>query len=279
MTYDDIWHRLETIYETGEAKAIARYVLDVRFGMSATDIYCGKVTQLSAEDTNKLEKIITRLEKSEPVQYVLGTAEFAGRTFHVAPGVLIPRPETAELCDWIAKCEPKDVSCRSILDIGTGSGCIAITLSLEMPSANVCSWDISPEAVRIATENADKLKAKVSFEIQDALNPPDNQKKWDVIVSNPPYICEREKADMDRNVLEYEPDTALFVPDDDPLLFYRAISEYAIKALTDTGSLFFEINPIYHKETKDMMGRIGFGNIEERKDMFDKLRFIKAKKR
>ena len=278
MKYDDIWHRLKAIYEEGEAKAIARYVLDVRFGMSATDIYCGKVTQLSAEDTEELEKIINRLKKSEPVQYILGTADFVGRTFKVAPGVLIPRPETAELCDWIVNDNAVNKVMKEVLDIGSGSGCIAITLSLDLLSTDVHAWDISSEALKIASENAGILGATVSFEIKDAITPPEDNGKWDIIVSNPPYICDMEKADMDKNVLEYEPGLALFVPDKDPLLFYRSISEYAINALKPAGAIYFEINPLYNNETKDMMSSIGFENIEEREDMFGKPRFIKARR-
>ena len=139
MTYETLCHRLTTCYDAGEAKAIVRWVLDVRFGLSLADILCGKVTQLSADDQAELEKIMRRLEKGEPVQYIIGVADFAGRQFHVAPGVLIPRPETAELCGWVVS-EAKHTS--KLLDIGTGSGCIAITLAAELSHAHVSAWDI-----------------------------------------------------------------------------------------------------------------------------------------
>ena len=152
MNYEQLCQRLSNIYDAGEAKAIVRWVLDVRFGLSTADIYCGKVTQLSPNDQAELEKIMLRLEKAEPVQYVLGVADFCGRQFHVAPGVLIPRPETAELCQLIAKDGGRD-----ILDIGTGSGCIAITLALDIADAQVTAWDISDAALSIAEGNAKAL--------------------------------------------------------------------------------------------------------------------------
>lgn len=275
MTYDEIWHNIAAVYDENEAKAITRYVLDVCFGMSATDVYCGKVTQLSADDTCKLEKIIQRIIKYEPVQYVTGKADFAGRTFDVEPGVLIPRPETAELCEWVI--ENTDKSTK-ILDIGTGSGCIAITLALGIKTADVYAWDISKEALKISAHNASKLGASVTFECQDAIHHPKDNEYWDIIVSNPPYICDKEKTDMEKNVLEYEPDLALFVPDDSPLIFYQHISEYAIEALKHEGILYFEINPIYHNEMIDMLEKEGFCDIMIKEDMFGKKRFVKAKK-
>ncbi len=275
MTYDEIWHQITTVYDENEAKAIARYVLDVCFGMSATDVYCGKVTQLSADDTCKLEKIIQRIIKCEPVQYITGTADFAGHAFDVEPGVLIPRPETAELCEWIidnANQQPK------ILDIGTGSGCIAITLALGIDKAEVHAWDISAQALRISAQNASRLGVDIAIERQDAIRHPNDNECWDIIVSNPPYVCDKEKADMEKNVLEYEPELALFVPDDDPLIFYQHISKYAIEALKHNGMLYFEINPIFYTEMIDMLEEEGFYDIKIKEDMFGKKRFVKAKK-
>ena len=180
MTYEELWHRLTPLYETDEAKAIVRLVLDVCFGMSWADILCGKITEISANDQTELVKIMLRLEKGEPVQYIIGVADFCGRQFHVEPSVLIPRPETAELCRWILDtnlhCQTQEirkVPCRSetnIHDIGTGSGCIAITLALEVPEAKVMAWDISYEALRIASDNAKRLGANVIFEHCDALS-------------------------------------------------------------------------------------------------------------
>ena len=323
-TYQQLWQSLTPLYDAGEAQAIVRTVLDVKYGMTLTDIICGKVNELSADEERKLEEIIIRLQKGEPVQYVLGEADFAGRTFHVEPGVLIPRPETAELCQWIEKDmieksivssgdSPEDSSgnspqatddARRILDICTGSGCIAITLGLNIPNSEVTGWDISEDALRIAQGNVEMMKAgNVRIEHQDALALPkaaetDNEKmkgnddkevvkpkgevktpstqKWDLIVSNPPYICEKEKADMEKNVLEHEPSLALFVPDEDPLKFYRAIAEYASSALKSGGALYFEINPIYEKETREMLLKLDFKDIETKEDAFGKKRMMRA---
>ena len=323
-TYQQLWQSLTPLYDAGEAQAIVRTVLDVKYGMTLTDIICGKVNEISADEERKLEEIIIRLQKGEPVQYVLGEADFAGRPFHVEPGVLIPRPETAELCQWIEKDmieksivssedSPEDSSgnspqatddARRILDICTGSGCIAITLGLNIPNSEVTGWDISEDALRIAQGNVEMMKAgNVRIEHQDALALPkaaetDNEKmkgnddkevvkpkgkaktpstqKWDLIVSNPPYICEKEKADMEKNVLEHEPSLALFVPDEDPLKFYRAIAEYASSALKSGRALYFEINPIYEKETREMLLKLDFKDIETKEDAFGKKRMMRA---
>lgn len=348
MTYNQLWKRLTAIYNEREAQAIVRTVLDALFGMSLTDICLGKVTQLSADDTTRLEKIMQRLEKSEPVQYVLGAEWFAGRLFDVAPGVLIPRPETEDLVKWACDeakekekednskeergKEEKEVSKKreapqkeeqllssllkeekeglrkgedvpqkeeqplssllknnkevsekgeevphpSILDIGTGSGCIAITVALALPQARVTAWDISTDALAIAAGNAHRLGASVRFEHQDALSAPDDEERWDVIVSNPPYICDKERADMSDNVLSYEPELALFVPDSDPLLFYRSIARYASKALKPGGRLLFETNTAYVLEVSQTMADEGFTAIEVRNDCFGKPRMVKG---
>ena len=282
-TYQEFWQSLTPLYDAGEAQAIVRTVLDVEYGMTLTDIICGKVNELSSDEERNLEEIITRLQNGEPVQYVLGEADFAGRTFHVEPGVLIPRPETAELCQWIeedvSSLEADDT--KQILDICTGSGCIAITLGLTIPNSEVTGWDISEDALRIAQGNVEMLKTRnVRIEYQDALMLPKaaEAENWDIIVSNPPYICEKEKADMEKNVLEHEPSIALFVPDEDPLKFYRAIAEYASSALKSGGALYFEINPIYEKETREMLQELDFKDIETKEDAFGKKRMMKAKK-
>ena len=295
-TYQQFWQSLTPLYDAGEAQAIVRTVLDVEYGMTLTDIICGKVNELSSDEERNLEEIIARLQNGEPVQYVLGKADFAGRTFHVEPGVLIPRPETAELCQWIEEevSSLKADERKQILDICTGSGCIAITLGLNIPNSEVTGWDISEDALRIAQGNVEMLKAgNVRIEYQDALMLPKAaeaaeiskaaetesslSKGWNVIVSNPPYICEKEKADMEKNVLEHEPSIALFVPDEDPLKFYRAIAEYASSALKSEGALYFEINPIYEKETREMLEGLGFKDIETKEDAFGKKRMMKAK--
>ena len=296
-TYQEFWQSLTPLYDAGEAQAIVRTVLDVEYGMTLTDIICGKVNELSSDEERNLEEIIIRLQNGEPVQYVLGEADFAGRTFHVEPGVLIPRPETAELCQWIEEnvSSLEANESKQILDICTGSGCIAITLGLNIPNSEVTGWDISEDALRIAQGNMEMLKAgNVRIEYQDALMLPEAAeaaeiseaaeadsalaKNWDIIVSNPPYICEKEKADMEKNVLEHEPSIALFVPDEDPLKFYRAIAEYASSALKSEGALYFEINPIYEKETREMLQSLGFKDIETKEDAVGKKRMMKAKK-
>ena len=280
-TYQEFWQSLTPLYDAGEAQAIVRTVLDVEYGMTLTDIICGKVNELSSDEERNLEEIITRLQNGEPVQYVLGEADFAGRTFHVEPGVLIPRPETAELCQWIEEevSSLKADERKQILDICTGSGCIAITLGLNIPNSEVTGWDISEDALRIAQGNVEMLKAgNVRIEYQDALMLPKAAEAADIIVSNPPYICEKEKADMEKNVLEHEPSLALFVPDEDPLKFYRAIAEYASSTLKSGGALYFEINPIYEKETREMLLKLDFKDIETKEDAFGKKRMMRAMK-
>lgn len=276
MTYRELWRTLEPLYGNGEARAITDYVLDVCFGLSKADILCGAVEEMTAEKAAELNKIFGRLMEGEPVQYVLGRAEFCGRWFSVRPGVLIPRPETEELCAWITA-DSKASASPKVLDIGTGSGCIAITLQLDMPESNVTAWDISADALDVARENAQQLGANVNFVKLDALNAkPEGE--WDVIVSNPPYICEKEKKDMAVNVLEHEPHTALFVPDADPLLFYRAITRLAVQTLNKGGRLYFEINPIYADDTCRMMQAEGMTAVELRSDMYGKQRMAKGVK-
>lgn len=276
MTYRELWRTLEPLYGNGEARAITDYVLDVCFGLSKADILCGAVEEMTAEKTAELNKIFGRLMEGEPVQYVLGRAEFCGRWFSVRPGVLIPRPETEELCAWITA-DSKASASPKVLDIGTGSGCIAITLQLDMPESKVTAWDISADALDVAHENAQQLGANVNFVKLDALNAkPEGE--WDVIVSNPPYICEKEKKDMAVNVLEHEPHTALFVPDADPLLFYRAITRLAVQTLSKGGRLYFEINPIYADDTCRMMRAEGMTAVELRSDMYGKQRMAKGVK-
>ncbi len=278
MSYQQFWRSLAQTYDEGEAKAIARMVYEVRFGLTLPDLLLGKDTQLSADQQEELQEIVRRLQKQEPVQYILGQAEFCGRTFHVAPGVLIPRPETEELCRWIAK-EAKGIREHSILDIGTGSGCIAITLAAELPEAQVTAWDISEQALVIARDNAKQLNINVRFEQVDILhyqNTSPSPSSLSLIVSNPPYILNKERARMENNVLGYEPHLALFVPDDDPLLFYRAIATFGQKALKPSGSLYFEINPLCTAELQDLLRMMSYHDIETRCDEYGKQRLMKA---
>ncbi|MBO7141216.1 MAG: peptide chain release factor N(5)-glutamine methyltransferase [Prevotella sp.] len=272
MKFRDFWQPLVGLYDDGEARAIARLVMERRFGLSMTDIACGAVERLDEEE---LDAVRQRLLTGEPVQYVLGEAVFCGRTFHVVPGVLIPRPET----EWLCHKAVSSFLLRfyrnhpfSILDIGTGSGCIACTLALET-SAEVVAWDISDRAIDIARSNALALGANVKVEKQDALNPPDDVHRWDLIVSNPPYVCEHEKMAMHPNVLGHEPAEALFVPDDDPLLFYSSIARYAVRALKLEGELLLEINPLYASELQTLLSGMGFSEGEIQEDDFGEKRF------
>ena len=284
MTYNELWHLLAPLYGDGEAKAIARLVYEVRFGLSFSDICLGKDTQLSANSQEELKGIAERLLQQEPVQYVLGQAAFCGRNFIVNKHVLVPRPETEELCYWIVSQEENSLEDPiNILDIGTGSGCIAITLAAEMSKAKVTAWDISTEALKVAEENAKRNYVHVSYERVDALHIPTDilhqtTKSFDFIVSNPPYICNNERAHMESNVVNYEPHTALFVPDNDALLFYRAIAQYGQTALKEGGWLYFEINPIYANILTEMLNKMAYHHIEIKEDQFGKQRMIRAKR-
>lgn len=280
LKYRALCQRLSSIYEEGEARAIVRWVLEERFSLTRAELLCDDLQHLSMEQQKELEALMQRLEQGEPVQYVLGETRFYGRRFHVAPGVLIPRPETAELCQWVID-ESADESV--LLDVGTGSGCIAVTLSLELPHTNVTAWDISEDALRIAQKNAQLNDASVTFEQRDILNQGGKETRrqgaqgvWDVIVSNPPYICRQEAKDMERHVLDYEPHLALFVPDDDPLLFYRAIASYGCQTFRPGGKLYFEINPLYSDALTAMLQTMGYEDIQLRLDQFGKRRFLRG---
>ena len=260
-----------------------RLLLECRFNLSFTDICAGALERMGTKEQALLENLMLRLEQGEPIQYVIGVANFCNRDFAVEPDVLIPRPETEELCYWImqdAKNTPPTPKGKTILDIGTGSGCIAITLALDIPQTKVTAWDISREALVVAQRNADKLCcANVMFQERDVLSKnEDDNSLYDIIVSNPPYICKKEATEMEANVLEHEPHTALFVPDDDPLLFYRNIADYSAKALKPNGLLYFELNPLYAEETKEMLAEKNFVNIIIKEDQFGKHRMIRAQK-
>lgn len=281
MTYSEIWHRIATSYEDGEARAIARILIEELFGLSYTDIVCGATDQLSADDTLRLDTAVRRIEQGEPLQHVLGYADFCGNRFSVNGSVLIPRPETEWLVDEgerlmndASNATPS--APKRILDIGTGSGCIAISLKLRLGEAYVEAWDISEEALRTAESNAKALKAEVAFCKRDALRAEESVATWDLIVSNPPYICDSERTDMDDNVLLHEPHTALFVPDDDPLRFYRAIARYALRSLSNGGSLLFECNTRYAEATGEMMREMGFEDVTVNDDCFGLPRFVKG---
>lgn len=297
MTYHDICQRLTPLYGPQEAKAMTRMLLEDLFSLSFADILCGATEHLSDADTLRLQQSVARLLDAEPLQYVTGTAFFCGHPFHVAPGVLIPRPET----EWIVDTAVGLVtsSAPRILDIGTGSGCIATSISLALADrhCHTEAWDISEDALRIAADNAERLGAEVKFRRHDALRleedfpAEENQggaevlsdtnaaaESWNIIVSNPPYICNREAADMHANVLRHEPHLALFVPDTDPLLFYRAIARYAMRSLRKGGWLLFECNTLYAHDTAQMASDMGFVTSVVEDDCFGKPRFVKAQK-
>lgn len=297
MTYHDICQRLTPMYGPQEAKAMTRMLLEDLFSLSFADILCGATEHLSDADTLRLQQSVDRLLDAEPLQYVTGTAFFCGHPFHVAPGVLIPRPET----EWIVDTAVNLVTASAprILDIGTGSGCIATSISLALVDKHCYTeaWDISEDALRIAADNAERLGADVKFRRRDALRleedfpAEENQSgaevliadnassaSWDIIVSNPPYICNREAADMHANVLRHEPHLALFVPDTDPLLFYRAIARYAMRSLRKGGWLLFECNTLYAHDTAQMASDMGFATSVVEDDCFGKPRFVKAQK-
>ena len=287
MTYSEIWHRIATSYDDSEARAIARILIEELFGLSYADIVCGATELLSADDTLRLDTAVRRIEQGEPLQHVLGYADFCGNRFSVNGSVLIPRPETEWLVDEGAKlmkgCIASDEtqhkaphSPKRILDIGTGSGCIAISLKLRLGDAYVEAWDISEEALRTAQDNADALKAEVVFRKRDALRADNTAAPWDLIVSNPPYICDSERSAMDDNVLLHEPHTALFVPDDDPLRFYRAIARYALLTLNIGGSLLFECNTRYAEATGTMLRDMGFEEVTVSDDCFNLPRFVRG---
>ena len=275
MTYRQLWQRLVPVYGEGEAQAIARLIYEVRYGLTLSDLLMGRDSSVPQDE---LEQIAIRLERQEPVQYILGQADFYGRTFVVNEHVLIPRPETEELCQWIIATDA-----TNILDIGTGSGCIAITLAAEMPKAEVTAWDISEEALKVAEENAKRTNVHVKFEQVDALHLTSDichqtSDAFDLIVSNPPYICNKERETMEANVLEHEPHTALFVPNDDPLLFYRAIAQYGQTALKEGGWLYFEINPLYAEDLRAILSKMSYYDIEIKEDQYGKQRMIRAKR-
>ena len=261
-------------YPDSEALSLAKMLLTEAFGFSTLELYGGKDKEISGNRLRDLHEMLSRLKKNEPIQYIIGTESFCGLTFEVNPNVLIPRPETQELVRWI-EADWKSVPCR-ILDIGTGSGCISISLAKFLEDAKVESWDISEGALQVARRNCVRNEAEVLLRQQDVLSAVPEGELYQVIVSNPPYICEKEKVDMDANVLDWEPETALFVPDADPLLFYRKIAELGVSMLCEGGALYFEINRAYGEETLRMLEGLDYRQLELRKDDFGNDRMIKA---
>lgn len=262
------------LYPQGECDALIRIIALDLLKIGNTTFFLRDEITLDATQQKMLDDAIVRLKRAEPIQYILGETEFCDLTFKVNPSVLIPRPETSELVRWIVA--ENSARENSILDIGTGSGCIAISLAKMMPQATVTAWDISHDAIITAESNNKLNGTKVTFIEQDIFAPSNNNEKYDIIVSNPPYIKEAEKENMESNVLYWEPCIALFVPDNDPLLFYRQIARKGLQLLKNGGRLYFEINREHGEETCAMLAQYGYTAIELRKDFADNDRMIRA---
>ena len=273
----EIRDALKGYYSDSEALALAKMLLVEVFGFSTLELYGGKDKEFSEKHRSVLTEMIRRLQKNEPIQYIIGIESFFGLTFEVNPNVLIPRPETQELVSWIIEDYQSDEFIR-ILDIGTGSGCIPISLAKQLSKAEVESWDISEGALEVASRNCERNEVKVLLRQKDVLKAAPEGDLYDVIVSNPPYITNKEKTDMEANVLDWEPSLALFVPDEDPLLFYRKIAQLGCDMLKEGGSLYFEINRAYGEETILMLKELGYAQIELKKDSWGNDRMIKAKR-
>ncbi|MBT1709751.1 peptide chain release factor N(5)-glutamine methyltransferase [Fulvivirgaceae bacterium PWU5] len=275
----DFVRRLTLRDDPDEIQGIAYQVFEHLFHLSRTEMLMGKEIIPTAAEEDRLAEIVTRLNRHEPIQYVLGEAYFFGRKFAVSSAVLIPRPETEELVQAILHHSlPGEPDSLSILDIGTGSGCIATTLALELRPAKVYATDVSPAALQVATQNANTLQASVSFLPHNILTEPLPFTNLSAVVSNPPYITTREQAAMHANVLDYEPHLALFVPDDDPLLFYRAIAARAFPALVSKGLLAVEINEQYAAAVEEAFRAAGFSNMKTVRDIPGKDRIVMAVK-
>jgi release factor glutamine methyltransferase len=273
-----IQQRLMQLMDAPEAGQQAYWLLESLYGRSRTDVIMNRPLQLSSKEEEKLEEVLERLEQHEPIQYVLGEAPFYEHVFKVNTAVLIPRPETEELVYLICRRHAQEPGLQ-LLDIGTGSGCIAISLALCLPGAVVSAVDVSPSALKVAQENARLLGANVQFfetDILEGFQP--ELSRQDIIVSNPPYVRELEKSLMKANVMNWEPHTALFVKDTDPLLFYRRIAHLAGMHLKEGGWLYFEINEAYGKQVADLLEQQGFMEVEILKDLQKKDRMVQAQR-
>ncbi|WP_436416330.1 peptide chain release factor N(5)-glutamine methyltransferase [Petrimonas sp.] len=265
---------LKDLYSPDEISSLTRLILEKEFAIPFADILACKFNHLSDAEMQKLTEIVGKLKNSEPIQYILGESDFFGLAFYVNGSVLIPRPETEELVQWVL--ESAENKPMKILDIGTGSGCIAVTLAKKLPSAEVHAWDISEDALEVARKNAERNGVKVIFVKRDMLLEPVSDEKFDIIVSNPPYVTEVEKTEMQENVLNFEPHLALFVPDDNALVFYEKIADFALTNLNKGGQLFFEINRAKGADIARLLEEKGFKNIELRKDISGNERMVMA---
>lgn len=266
---------LSNKYPKKEIDAFFFRMVDHQLDWQPVTVFTKGDTVLTETILTDLEKVLNRLKNEEPIQYILGETEFYGYSFIVNKNVLIPRPETEELITWILE-ETKGRENLHVLDIGTGSGCIPITLKKEINTSKVTAVDISKEALQVATQNANRNNAGIIFLEKDILQANDFKQKFDIIVSNPPYVRELEKEEIKNNVLNNEPHLALFVEDDNPLIFYKRIADLAKEQLNENGLLFFEINQYLGEETKEMLVNKGFKNVILKTDLFGNHRMIKA---
>ena len=267
--------KLAPVYDPSESRWLMRIILEKLNGWTHTDIILNGDKEMLPELKDRIEAIISRLLRNEPIQYILGETYWHGLTLRVSPAVLIPREETSELVDIITGENQRDD--LAVLDMCTGSGCIAIALARNLSFPEVTGIDISDEALSVARDNAALCKVKINFLKSDVLKPLNlTYNSYDIIVSNPPYIADSEKNSMDANVLDYEPHSALFVPNDDPLKFYRAISSSASRLTRPGGRLYLEINPLYARQLSDMLSADGWTDVTVIKDMHGKDRFISA---
>ena len=264
---------LAGVAEPDEVQAMIRIICEDVFNYDQVDVALRQESELPAFAPERIADIIARLRRHEPLQYVVGHARFHGHQFKVTPAVLIPRPETEQLVDLIIDENPG--SDLRVLDMGTGSGCIAISLARALKFAQVDALDVSRDALAVARENAAALKDKVRFFESDMLSP-QPPGRYDIIVSNPPYVCWSEREAMDRNVKDYEPGQALFVPDNDPLLFYKAIVPYAAQSLERGGHLYLEINQRFGNEVRQLLQEGGFDEVRIIDDSYGKVRFAAA---
>lgn len=266
--------RLGEVYPRGEAMWLWREMLMRIKGWGQVELAIKAGDEVSEYLQRKVEEVTERLLRKEPVQYIFGMAEFYGLQLKVTPDVLIPRPETAEMVDMIVKWADGRTDLR-VLDVCTGSGCIAVALARNLKFAQITAIDLSSKALAVAAENVKALKVKVNLKLGDALQlNNETSPKYDIIVSNPPYIAESERASMDSNVVDHEPQMALFVPDSDPLRFYHAIARYAMTALVGGGALYFEINPLYAIRLREELQQQGWDDVVIEADMQGLYRFI-----
>lgn len=267
--------KLTLLYDAGEAESFFYITLEELKGWKRTDLALNPDAEITAEEQVKWDEVLEQLERQKPIQYIFGKAPFFGLEFEVNEHTLIPRPETEELVEWIVQ-ENKLSGKIKILDIGTGSGCISIALAKNLPDAEVYAIDVSPEALAVAKRNAEHNNTAVDFWQKDILTTESLPEIFDIIVSNPPYVRHLEKEEIKKNVLEHEPHLALFVEDNDALLFYRKIAELAKTALAPGGKLYFEINQYLGRETADMLTGKGYQNVELRKDIYGNDRMVKT---